>query len=100
VADRKNINTLTGLRGIAALWVFAAHLHTFIGHLYEREFPLNNFFYHGYFGVDIFFILSGFIMTYVHYDDFRISLTEKLKYFLTLRFWRISRCISRSYWAC
>src|SRR3979490_2903480 len=46
------IRSLTGLRGIAALWVVALHL----------EFTRAPFINNGYLGVDLFFVLSGYVM--------------------------------------
>lgn len=46
---------LTGLRGIASLWVLLYHLP------FPNYIPIIN---QGYIGVDLFFILSGFILTY------------------------------------
>ncbi len=52
------IRALTGLRGIAALYVAAFHFG--IGEQWSG--PFYTFGMHGYLGVDIFFVLSGFIM--------------------------------------
>jgi peptidoglycan/LPS O-acetylase OafA/YrhL len=57
----KTIPALTGLRGVAALWVVLFHL--MIG---GRSIVTN-----GYLGVDIFFILSGFVLAHVYADRFR-----------------------------
>lgn len=77
---RRSIDALTGVRGFGALWVVLHHL---------REFP-----YHLDFGifeplmvsarlaVDMFFILSGFIMAYVYQGSFsgRLELGESITF--------------------
>lgn len=70
-----HIKSLTGLRGIFAIWVLGLHLVTglMIDHIpVELLLPswLISFFDIGYWGVDGFFILSGFILSY--------SYTQKL----------------------
>jgi len=52
------IRSLTGLRGVAALWVIAFHLE-FVWDPWNAAHVFVN---HGYLGVDLFFILSGYIM--------------------------------------
>jgi peptidoglycan/LPS O-acetylase OafA/YrhL len=48
---------LTGLRGIGALWVFLFHVQ------YGLEMPILR---DGWLGVDMFFILSGFVLSHAH----------------------------------
>jgi len=62
----RNIPALTSLRFFAALMVFDFHLnamriHTATGLAYELQMV-------GYVGVTLFFVLSGFILVYVHAD--------------------------------
>jgi len=60
---------LTGLRGIAALLVLFYHLRT--PQNYELTFgPLDAFSKFGFLGVDMFFVLSGFILSHVYYGMF------------------------------
>lgn len=63
----KEIKSLTGLRGIAAAYVMVFHF--FIGQRFTN--PLTTLLAHGYLAVDIFFVLSGFVMTltYSHLFD-------------------------------
>ena len=77
------IKSLTGVRGIAALYVVAFHLipQNFGGHI-------DNFLINGYLSVDFFFLLSGFIMSMVH-NEFSIKGKGDYTYFLFKRFVRI-----------
>jgi acyltransferase-like protein len=63
---RDEIRSLTGLRGLAALWVLTAH---FFGVYGVTSFVTGR----GSYGVILFFVLSGFILGYVHDRDFSQS---------------------------
>ncbi|UMK18141.1 acyltransferase [Klebsiella pneumoniae] len=63
------IDSLTGIRGIAAIYVVIYHL---FHHASD-----NNFINNGYLSVDLFFILSGFIITHAHRNDFFDVVTKK-----------------------
>lgn len=65
------------LRGFAALYVVVYHLNG------DFDFPLLAY---GYLGVQLFFVISGFIITYVHGQDRGVA---KLKKFFVRRFTRI-----------
>ena len=80
------LNNLTGLRFYTAMWVFIFHLST----EYIKEFNVI-FSQKGYLGVDMFFILSGFILSYVYFNDLSSSpLTLKKYYnFIIKRFAKI-----------
>ena len=63
----KKLHLIQIFRGIAAMSVVIYHL----GRSAEAYFHvklLGDFFSFGYMGVDFFFVLSGFIITYVHLD--------------------------------
>ena len=64
---------LTGLRAIAAYMVFLTHV------IPNKDFAKNNFTENicsiGYLGVSIFFVLSGFLISYRYMDDFKFSLS-------------------------
>ena len=73
---------LTGIRGVAAFWVFL--FHAFPGT------TGNAFITHGYLGVDLFFILSGFIISHIHAADFAQGVTwTAFRRFMVLRIARI-----------
>lgn len=65
-----------GLRGLAAVWVMVFHLHDrgAIGEAFVSWWPwvLRWLAGIGYMGVDIFFVISGFVMAYALRDD-RVS---------------------------
>lgn len=57
----RDIKQLTAVRGLFALYVAIYHI-----------FPRNtSFVANGYLSVDLFFILSGFVMSYVYYEKFK-----------------------------
>jgi peptidoglycan/LPS O-acetylase OafA/YrhL len=81
-AQREQIG-LTWIRGFAALWVVLYH---FSGHFGTA---LNNaFVQRGHLGVDLFFVLSGFILFYVYIDTVSAG-TFQYGDFLRKRFARI-----------
>ncbi|WP_284947562.1 acyltransferase family protein [Acidisoma cladoniae] len=74
---------LTSVRGLAALWVVGHHISFelgYVGYPFARA-----FFAPGDAAVDIFFVLSGFVMMAVHRDLTRAGLGD----FLTRRIFRI-----------
>jgi peptidoglycan/LPS O-acetylase OafA/YrhL len=68
VGASPQINALTGIRALAALWVVGFHFAKFpLGALgLDAAFPALSY---GYLGVDLFFLLSGFIIYHVHQRD-------------------------------
>jgi peptidoglycan/LPS O-acetylase OafA/YrhL len=52
---------LTSIRGLLAIWVVGHHWFFSISNP-----VLNNFFGYAYYSVDIFFILSGFVLTLIY----------------------------------
>lgn len=81
----RKINSLQLMRGIAAILVLFFHV-TFL------FLTLNYNFFYGIFkqgdaGVDLFFVLSGFVIYYMHNKD--IGISEKGREFFTKRFIRV-----------
>ena len=84
-----NLPSLTVVRGVAALWVVLFHLQQFAGLLgvpFLFNLPVIR---HGWAGVDLFFVLSGFILMLVHEADFRRFDWGRLGRFAGLRFFRV-----------
>jgi peptidoglycan/LPS O-acetylase OafA/YrhL len=87
---KQAIPGLTGIRGVAALWVVFYHLQdaakseprlAWLTALpWARE---------GYRGVDLFFVLSGFILMYVHQNDFLSLDWSRTRRYVAARFWRV-----------
>ena len=66
---KRDILPLTGLRGVAALWVAAYHLVLpagLVGGVAARALG------RGYLAVDLFFVLSGFVMALTYGDQFTV----------------------------
>ena len=61
------IEALTGLRAVAALWVFLFHASNFADRIGSDLAPALRFVgAGGFLGVDIFFVLSGFVLAYTY----------------------------------
>ena len=61
---RRQIPPLTGVRGVACLWVLAFHAYLLLkdsGVMGEQD-----LLFRGYLGVDLFFVLSGFVLAMTH----------------------------------
>lgn len=83
---RKELHALTGLRGIAALTVAIYH---FMSSGAAAELGLPGLFARGYLGVDVFFVMSGFVLAYNYRS--RFSEAVKRSEFLAFGFKRIAR---------
>ncbi|MEO7917134.1 MAG: acyltransferase [Dokdonella sp.] len=101
MAERDHIRGLTGLRGLAAAWVLALHAWSFGG---GARYPISIagwtfeptwFLSCGYFGVDLFFVLSGFLLSLPYHRAAENGLpTPSLS-----RFWRHrTRRVLPAYW--
>ncbi len=84
----KEIRSLTGIRGIAALYVaiyHSVHISNYAGGSVSQIF-LNN----GYLSVDLFFILSGYVIALCYHKNFEGDFTKNTYYqFMRKRFARI-----------
>lgn len=82
------ILALTGLRAYAAVWVMLLHLQFGVG--VKGHVVFGAIVNHGYWAVDVFFVLSGFILSLVYASKFeaRLALRNYWPY-LSARFARI-----------
>jgi peptidoglycan/LPS O-acetylase OafA/YrhL len=78
IVRQRNILALTGLRGAAAIWVVGYHFNSAASIVSS-----------GYLGVDIFFILSGFILSFVYNSPSDIRAVRSYLSFLVIRLVRI-----------
>jgi peptidoglycan/LPS O-acetylase OafA/YrhL len=63
------VRSLTGLRIVAALWVVVFHFSFTPGNAYTRYWePLRPIVHTGALGVDMFYVLSGFVITLTYLD--------------------------------
>jgi peptidoglycan/LPS O-acetylase OafA/YrhL len=75
--SRAMIHPLTGVRGIAALWVVLHHLvTTWVIAIPPTAHWLSALADSGYLGVDLFFVLSGFVISYSRFVHFYDGFTE------------------------
>lgn len=86
---KNELVSLTALRGLAVLWVVIYHYKVFL-----RDYSINFSVFTkivevGYLGVDFFFILSGFIISYVYGEVLSKPNKEEILRFLGFRFARI-----------
>lgn len=82
---KPSIASLTGIRALAAFLVLFLHA--------DQNIPVGisqiGFVSHGYLGVDLFFMLSGFILTYVYFDSMRQPTWRTFGIFMWHRFIRL-----------
>jgi peptidoglycan/LPS O-acetylase OafA/YrhL len=86
---KTTIPSLTGVRGAAALWVFGFHLQRLFAGLDVPLLKALPFAGQGWSGVDLFFVLSGFVLMLTHEDDFAAITVQALRRFAVLRFTRV-----------
>lgn len=85
----REVPSLTGLRGAAAIWVMLYHVTTFaprFGATWIAQIPGLTW---GWMGVDLFFVLSGFILMRTHAEDFRRISVEATAQFAKARLARV-----------
>ena len=80
------LDGIEAARGIAALAVVLYHVARHINKTYDLNQKYTAFQF-GHSGVDLFFAISGFIITYVHYYD--IGNSAEIKQYAFKRFIRI-----------
>lgn len=86
------IKPLTGFRFLAALYVFIFHIDLpFRTPLNWIPSPLHTLVSKGQLGVTIFFILSGFVLTYSHAKEFFSGESKPLAYWRGFMMKRLSR---------
>lgn len=87
--ERNKLSFIQAGRGIAALLVVLFHVSTtiFAKTKYWGQDPMHSFFNFGRAGVEFFFVLSGFIIFYVHYAD--IGKQKRIWLYLRKRFFRV-----------
>lgn len=61
----KQLESIQTLRGVAALAVFFCHLISIEQSASGRQYKLTNFADSGAHGVDLFFVISGFVINWV-----------------------------------
>lgn len=83
------IDALTGIRGIAALWVMLLHLQYYRPHGVLGMPGVRHLIGDGWLAVDLFFVLSGFIMMHVHGREFIAPTLARARRFYALRLIRI-----------
>lgn len=96
-SDRqKKIPAITGIRGVAACWVVLFHAFTMETNLPNAHLPApiialskTWFISRGYLGVDLFFILSGFVLFLIYRKRLRTAKYSELKKFVIGRIFRI-----------
>jgi peptidoglycan/LPS O-acetylase OafA/YrhL len=87
----KELNGLTGLRFLAAFYVFVFHMQMQFG-LSFLPVPLANIIGQGALGVNAFFVLSGFILTYNYtgyFTEDKAHSWQQYRRFVSRRFFRI-----------
>ncbi|MGI4863456.1 MAG: acyltransferase family protein [Janthinobacterium lividum] len=86
------IHTLTGLRFLAAFYVFAFHVHLPM-HTPSTWLPswMQTIISQGFLGVTTFFVLSGFVLTYSHLKDFPTAEVPQVSYWGRFLYKRLAR---------
>lgn len=87
---KSEISALTGLRFVAAFLVFIFHVNMRTKMLF-LPWPVYNIVSHGAFGVTVFFVLSGFLLTYSHMKDFPAGEIRDAQYYRWFMYKRIAR---------
>jgi peptidoglycan/LPS O-acetylase OafA/YrhL len=87
ITKRPALHGLTGIRFFAAFAVLLYHYGAGFADRAGVPKPITTFLHNGYFGVSLFFMLSGFIITYTY--DGRLNSRRELRDFAVARFSRL-----------
>lgn len=87
-SSKRQLPSVTALRGIAALWVVLYHYSVQSLPTLDAT-PYTDLVHKGYLAVDMFFMLSGFVMTHVYHQAFSENVTEHYRSFIVARIARI-----------
>ena len=86
----QRIDTLTGIRGLTAIWVILFHTYFPESDSERRiEGVFSTFASRGWLGVDLFFVLSGFVIAHVYTKKMQTFSWKQVRDFLRRRFARI-----------
>ena len=83
---KQQLYSLQLYRGISSILVVLHHANIVLDKAFQQDVSFN-LFHFGWIGVDFFFVLSGFIIFYVHQAD--IGQPQQFKSFIKKRFFRI-----------
>lgn len=86
---REKLDPLTSLRAFAALAILVHHLVPVYLPQYSSKWLWKTFVGEGFAGVTLFFVLSGFVLTYNYADSFRRLTLNGLRDFYVARFARV-----------
>lgn len=96
ITKTSRIKVIDGLRAIAVLWVIACHCAFFLGFFLpkERFIALSSqkwiaVFLNGHLGVDLFFVISGFLIALLLLEELKLTGTISLGKFYVRRAFRI-----------
>jgi peptidoglycan/LPS O-acetylase OafA/YrhL len=85
---KSQLPSLTSFRGVAALWVVLYHyIVVYFSQLNPSQY--THFAEKGYLAVDLFFMLSGFVLTHVYRRAFSEGIAKHYKHFLLSRIARL-----------
>jgi peptidoglycan/LPS O-acetylase OafA/YrhL len=87
-SPNEQLSSLTALRGIAALWVVLYHYSVQCFPNLDIR-PYTYIVHKGYLAVDMFFMLSGFVMTHVYHQRLAKSVSDNYWSFIAARIARI-----------
>ncbi len=86
IKPKNKILGIEACRGIAAVFVVFYHVSLLINTAYKTSY-IKEILHFGHSGVDFFFVISGFIILFIHYDD--IDRPSRLLYYARQRFTRL-----------